>query len=126
MALSSFHPDPERLQKRWIFGALGLAMLAHVGVAGIFGWYKIPGLEVPFEHSTKVGPFTVKHIEINPETGTLNQKASMAGIVFLIILFAVKFAAQTGTQAFHVNVAVLTDALAALALGMFTVTRVEM
>jgi hypothetical protein len=65
-------------------------------------------------------------IHVDPETHAINQKGSYAAIVFLVGLFAVKFVAQTGTQALHVNVAVLTDALAALALGLFTMTRVEM
>lgn len=57
----------ERLQKRWILGALGLALVIHVIVAGLLGWYKIPGLEVPSDHSPPTGPFTVRQIEINPD-----------------------------------------------------------
>ena len=56
----------ERLQKRWILGALGLAIVIHLIVAGLLGWYKIPGLEVPEDHSPPTGPFTVRQIEINP------------------------------------------------------------
>jgi outer membrane protein OmpA-like peptidoglycan-associated protein len=56
----------ERAQKRWILGALGIALLFHVLLAGALGWYKIVGLEVPFDHSTPTGPFTLKRIEINP------------------------------------------------------------
>jgi len=58
----------ERAQKRWIFGALALAILLHLVLAGALGWYKIIGLEVPFDHSTPTGPFTVKRIEINPDS----------------------------------------------------------
>jgi len=57
----------ERLQKRWILGALALALVIHVIVAGLLGWYKIPGLEVPSDHSPPTGPFTVRQIEINPD-----------------------------------------------------------
>ena len=60
------HTDVERLQTRWILGALGIAFVIHVAVAGALGWYKIPGMEVPFSHSTPTGPFNVKRIEINP------------------------------------------------------------
>jgi len=63
----------ERAQKRWIFGALGLALLLHGIVAGALGWYKIPGLEIPSDHSTPTGPFTVKRIEINPDALKPNQ-----------------------------------------------------
>jgi outer membrane protein OmpA-like peptidoglycan-associated protein len=57
----------ERLQKRWILGALAIAFAIHAVVAWAMGWYKLPGLEVPFSHSPPVGPFTVKRIEINPD-----------------------------------------------------------
>ena len=57
----------ERAQKRWILGALGIALLFHGGLAGIFGWYRIHGLALPNDHGTMVaGPFTIKHIEIDP------------------------------------------------------------
>jgi len=61
------HTDVERLQTRWIFGALGIALAIHLVAAWAMGWYKIPGLEVPFSHSPPTGPFTVKRIEINPD-----------------------------------------------------------
>ncbi len=56
----------ERAQKRWVLGALALALVFHLFFAWVLGWYKITGLEVPFDHSTPTGPFTVKRIEINP------------------------------------------------------------
>jgi OmpA-OmpF porin, OOP family len=59
--------DVEGLQKRWVLGALAIAFAVHVVVAWAMGWYKIPGMEVPFSHSPPVGPFTVKRIEINPD-----------------------------------------------------------
>ena len=62
------HADLDRLQKRWILGALGIAFVIHVVGAWAMGWYKIPGLEVPFNHSQPTGPFTVKRIEINPNS----------------------------------------------------------
>jgi outer membrane protein OmpA-like peptidoglycan-associated protein len=61
------HADVERLQKRWVLGALGIAFVIHLVVAWAMGWYKIPGMEVPFSHSPPTGPFTVKRIEINPD-----------------------------------------------------------
>jgi len=61
------HADLERLQKRWVFGALGIALVIHLVLAWALGWYKIPGMEVPFNHSQPTGPFTVKRIEINPD-----------------------------------------------------------
>jgi OmpA-OmpF porin, OOP family len=68
----------ERAQKRWIFGALGVALLLHIVLAGALGWYKITGLEVPFDHSTPTGPFTVKRIEINPDALKVDQSDPIA------------------------------------------------
>jgi OmpA-OmpF porin, OOP family len=62
------HADLERLQKRWILGALGIALIIHLALAWALGWYKLPGMEVPFSHSQPTGPFTVKRIEINPNS----------------------------------------------------------
>jgi OOP family OmpA-OmpF porin len=61
------HADAERLQKRWILGAVGIAVVFHAGVAGALGLYRIPGMEIPSSHSAPTGPFTVKRIEINPD-----------------------------------------------------------
>jgi OOP family OmpA-OmpF porin len=61
------HTDAERLQKRWILGAFGIAVVFHAGVFGALGLYKIPGMEVPFHHTQQTGPFTLKTIEINPD-----------------------------------------------------------
>jgi outer membrane protein OmpA-like peptidoglycan-associated protein len=61
------HTDVERLQKRWVLGALGIAFVIHLVVAWAMGWYKIPGMEVPFSHTPPTGPFMVKRIEINPD-----------------------------------------------------------
>ena len=61
------HTDPERLEKRWILGALGIAFIVHLVGAWALGWYRIPGMEVPFHHSSTAGPFSIKHIEVNPD-----------------------------------------------------------
>lgn len=65
-------------------------------------------------------------IHLDPDTGELNQKASVAGMVFLLVLIMVKAAARAGGTAMHLDVATFTDALLALALGTFTLMRVEM
>jgi len=119
---------PLKLGQLWIVPAIYLAIVATLFVMtppNAIGWpiclaALLAGAAIGWQRGKTM------RIEVHPETGTLNQKASMAGVLFLVGLFAIKFAAQTGTLAFHVNVAVLTDAFAALALGMFTVTRIEM
>jgi outer membrane protein OmpA-like peptidoglycan-associated protein len=66
MATMGVHVDAERLQKRWVVGALGLAFAIHVVVAWAMGWYKIPAPMIP-ALETKAGPFVVKQIEVNPD-----------------------------------------------------------
>lgn len=67
------------------------------------------------------------HIHVDPETHALNQKASPAAMFFLIALIVVRSGARavlgnTGS----ISPAALTDPLIAFALGMFTLTRIEM
>jgi membrane protein CcdC involved in cytochrome C biogenesis len=67
------------------------------------------------------------HIHVDPETHALNQKASPAAMFFLIGLIVVRAGARSvlgHTSA--VSPAMLTDPLIAFALGMFTLTRLEM
>jgi hypothetical protein len=67
------------------------------------------------------------HIHVDPDTHALNQKASPAAMFFLIALIIVRKGGQVllGTEA-GVSPAMLTDPLIAFALGMFTLTRLEM
>jgi hypothetical protein len=66
-------------------------------------------------------------IHVDPETHALNQKASPAAMFFLFALIIVRSGARTflGSDG-HVSAAMLTDPLIAFALGMFTLTRLEM
>lgn len=68
------------------------------------------------------------HISVDPETGTLRQKASFAAMAFLLVLIAVRTAAREAAQAggLPVDIKALTDVLIALALGLLTIQRVEM
>jgi hypothetical protein len=67
------------------------------------------------------------HIHVDPETHALNQKASPAAMFFLIALIVVRSAARGVVgQESSVSPAMLTDPLIAFALGMFTLTRLEM
>ena len=67
------------------------------------------------------------HIHVDPETHALNQKASPAAMFFLIGLIIVRSGARAVLgETGGVSPAMLTDPLIAFALGMFTLTRVEM
>jgi predicted membrane-bound mannosyltransferase len=67
------------------------------------------------------------HIHVDPETHALNQKASPAAMLFLIVLIAVRAGARSVLgETSGVSPAMLTDPLIAFALGMFTLTRLEM
>jgi len=70
------------------------------------------------------------HIEVDPETHVLNQKASPAAILFVIILIALRLGTRAAAQAsgsyLHLNAMAATDLLIAFALGLFVTQRVEM
>ena len=69
-------------------------------------------------------------ISIDPDTHFLNTKPSPAAIIFLLGLFAVRFALraylESQASALHISIALLTDGFVVLAVGLFAVSRVEM
>jgi outer membrane protein OmpA-like peptidoglycan-associated protein len=68
MSTSGAHFESDGLQKRWIFGALGLALVIHLLAAWAMGWYKIPAPAIPALHPGATGTFTIKRIEVNPDS----------------------------------------------------------
>lgn len=67
------------------------------------------------------------HIHVDPQTHALNQKASPAAMIFLIGLIVIRALARSILgQSADLSPAMLTDPLIAFALGMFTLTRLEM
>ncbi len=70
-------------------------------------------------------------IHVDPETHALNQKASPAAMIFIVVLIVVRMAAKSvlatgGGTGFHLSAMLVTDVLIALALGLFAATRLEM
>lgn len=65
-------------------------------------------------------------ISVDPATGTLNQSASPAALLFLLVLVAIRSAAKTELGGNAGDAALLTDILVAFALGLLTMQRVEM
>lgn len=67
------------------------------------------------------------HIHVDPESQVINQKASPAAMLFLLVLILARAGARgAAAQSASVSPAMLTDPLIAFALGMFTMTRLEM
>ena len=92
-------------------GWVAIASAVGLAIGSAFGWQRGKMMQ----------------IHVDPETHALNQKASPAAMFFLIGLIVVRAGArgvlgETG----GVGPAMLTDPLIAFALGMFTLTRLEM
>jgi hypothetical protein len=65
-------------------------------------------------------------ITVDPETHALNQQASPAALLFLLVLILIRQGMRYEGPAMGVNVAALTDLLVVFALGLFAATRIEM
>jgi membrane protein CcdC involved in cytochrome C biogenesis len=120
---------PLKLGGLWIVPAIYAAVAALMFVQlPPRGWVAIASA-VGLVIGAAVGWYRGKmmHISVDPQTHALNQKASPAAMMFLIALIAVRMAARGVLgQEGAVSPAMLTDPLVAFALGMFTLTRLEM
>ena len=120
---------PLKLETLWVVPTLYLALAALMFWSlPPKGWVAIASA-VALAIGAAVGWQRGKmmHIHVDPETHALNQKASPAAILFLVGLIIVRSGAravlgETGS----VSPAMLTDPLIAFALGMFSLTRLEM
>lgn len=70
------------------------------------------------------------HIEVDRETHALNTRTSPAALIFLLILFAVRYGAKMwlaeAGPAVQTHLALITDGFVLFAAGLFAVSRVEM
>jgi len=120
---------PLKLETLWVVPALYLAVAALMFWSlPPTGWVAIAcilalviGAAVGWQRGKMM------QIHVDPETHALNQKASPAAMFFLIALIVVR----SGARAVLGNTggaspAMLTDPLITFALGMFTLTRIEM
>src|SRR5690242_10210773 len=116
-------------------GSLWIVPVAYLVVAALMfvqlpptGWVAIAsvvGLAIGAAVGWQRGK--MMHIHVDPETHALNQKASPAAMFFLIALIVIRSGARSLLgQTAGVSPAMLTDPLIAFALGMFTLTRLEM
>jgi len=120
---------PLKLDSLWIVPVLYLAVAAMMFVQlPPTGWVAIAsciGLLIGAAVGWQRGK--MMHIHVDPETHALNQKASPAAMLFLVVLIVVRMLARgvIGAEG-GLSPAMLTDPLIAFALGMFTLQRVEM
>jgi membrane protein CcdC involved in cytochrome C biogenesis len=120
---------PLKLETLWVVPAMYAAVacimfyslppLGWVGIATVVGL--LIGAAVGWQRGKMM------QIHVDQETHALNQKASPAAMLFLVALIVIRSGArailgETG----GVSPAMLTDPLIAFALGMFSLTRLEM
>lgn len=69
-------------------------------------------------------------ITVDPQTHMLNQQASPAAMIFLVVLVAIRFGLRSVLSeeagALHLSAAFLTDVFVVFAVGLLAVTRLEM
>jgi hypothetical protein len=69
-------------------------------------------------------------IHVDPETHELNQRASLAGMLFLVAIIAVRFGGrmliESGVLPVHADPRAVTDVLLSFAVGLIGVARLEM
>ena len=122
---------PLKLEQLWVFPAIyaAIAVIMYVqqppqGWAWLFCVLALgAGAALGWQRGK------LMRITVDPETHTLNQVASPAAMLFILVLIAVRSGARmvlTGDNALHLNALAVTDMLIALALGLFTAQRIEM
>ena len=91
-------------------GGVAVATIAGVLVGAAVGWQR----------------GKMMHIDVEPETHALNQKASPAAMFFLMALIALRMLGRGLVGSEDFSPAMLTDPLISFAFGMFTLQRTEM
>ncbi len=122
---------PLKLERLWIFPTIYAAIAAYMFVAfppqGIAWLFCALALILGAALGWQRGK--LMKIAVDPETHALNQVASPAAMLFILGLIAVRSGARmalVGDNSLHLNVLAVTDILLALALGLFSVQRIEM
>jgi hypothetical protein len=123
---------PLRLERLWIVPAIYLA-LAAVMFAQMtphdLGWLWA-GLCLAAGAALGWQRGRAMRITVNPETHALNQSSSPFALLLILGLVAVRTglrtAASVESEAWHLDAILITDCLVAFALGLLSVSRLEM
>jgi hypothetical protein len=119
---------PLKLETLWVVPAVYLAVAAlmfwQLPPRGMVATASAAGLAIGAIVGWQRGK--MMHIHVDPDTHALNQKASPAAMFFLIGIIAVRALGRGILGSEGVSPAMLTDPLIAFALGMFSLTRLEM
>ncbi|ATQ43034.1 CcdC protein domain-containing protein [Caulobacter mirabilis] len=123
-----------RLRLEWLW----VTPLLLIGMTGFLlaempphGW-EWGGLVVAFALGGGLGWYRgrMMTITVDPATHELNQQASPAALLFLVALIALRFGLRQGlsaeAEAWHLSAAFVTDVFVVFAMGLLTVTRLEM
>ena len=69
-------------------------------------------------------------LTVDPETHAINQQASPAALIFIVVLIVIRSGlrgmAQSDVTGLHLSTLVIADVLVAMALGLISVQRLEM
>ena len=89
---------------QWLYAGIALVM------GGVLGWRR----------------GALMRITIDPETHELNQQASPAAMLFILVLIIIRQGLRMEASTMGFNIAFVTDLLVVFALGLFAATRAEM
>jgi hypothetical protein len=123
---------PLRLERLWVVPALYLALalflFAQMTPHGL-GWLWA-GLAFAAGGATGWYRGASMKISVDPQTHALNQASSPLALLFIVALIGLRMAVRAGAAyeagLGNVDVALITDCLVAMALGLLSMTRLEM
>jgi len=117
-----------QLERLWIVPALYTLVTASVLYqsvpTGIQWLYVVVALVLGAALGWRRG--AMMRINIDPETHELNQQASPAAMLFILVLIIIRQGLRMEAGDLGFNAAFLTDLLVVFALGLFSATRIEM
>ncbi len=89
---------------QWLYVAIAL------GLGALLGWRR----------------GALMRINVDPDTHELNQQASPAAMLFILVLIIIRQGLRMEASSLGFNLAFVTDLLVVFALGLFAATRMEM